>query len=130
VIIDRDGERPRASISRAELGVNLAIAALVLVLLAVSLWSVYETSSRALVLALTGGWGFAAGAAGWYKRSWLWPALFPVAMLAVILLWAAAYGRSSWASAFVTVLGTMFAVAATIGALIGTWLGKRRYESS
>jgi hypothetical protein len=102
----------------------------VLVLLAVSLWTVFETSSGALVLAWTGAWGFAAGAVGWYKRNWLWPGLCPVTMLAVILVWVAVYGHSSWASAFITMLGAMFAVAATIGALIGTWLGKRRYESS
>ena len=46
-----------------------------------------------------------------------------------MLLWVAIHGRSSWASAFITMLDAMFAVAATIGALIGTWLGKGRFES-
>lgn len=129
MITDHRGERSPARISHHELGVNLAIAAIVLVLLALSLWSVFETSSRALVLVWTGAWGFAAGAVGWSKRSWFWPGLFPTTMLAVILLWVAVYGRSSWASAFITMLGAMFAVAATIGSLIGTWLGKRRRGS-
>jgi hypothetical protein len=47
-------------------------------------------------------------------------------MLLLILLWVAVFGRSSWTSAFITVLGAMFAVAATIGAVLGTWLSKRR----
>ncbi len=52
--------------------------------------------------------------------------LWPAAMLLLILLWVAVFGHSSWTSAFITVLGAMFAVAATIGAVLGTWLGKRR----
>jgi hypothetical protein len=47
-------------------------------------------------------------------------------MLLLILLWVAVFGHSSWTSAFITVLGAIFAVAATIGAVLGTWLGKRR----
>jgi hypothetical protein len=47
-------------------------------------------------------------------------------MLILIFLWVALFGHSSWTSAFITVLGAMFAVAATIGAVLGTWLGKRR----
>ena len=129
MITDCGGNRASAWISRHDLGVNLAIAAIVLVLLAASLWTVLETSRAAFVLAWTGAWGFAAGVVGWYKRSWLWPWLCPVTMLAVILLWVAVYGRSSWDSAFITMLGTMFAVAAAIGGLIGTWLGKRPSES-
>lgn len=126
---DRGGDHTPARISRHELGLNLAIAALVLVLLAVSLWTVMEMSSGPLVLAWTGAWAFAAGVVGWVKRSWLWPALCPATMLAVILVWVAVSGRSSWASAFITMLGAMFAVAATMGALTGTWLGKRRRQS-
>ena len=125
MIVDQRGESSRAGVSRRELGVNLAIAASLLGLLAASLWTVFETSSGALVLAWTGLWCFGAGMVGWYKRSWLWPGLCPVTIIAVILLWAAVFGRSSWASAFVTMLGAMFAVAAAIGAVIGTWLGKR-----
>jgi MFS-type transporter involved in bile tolerance (Atg22 family) len=47
-------------------------------------------------------------------------------MLFLVLFWVTIFGRSSWASAVVTVLGMMFAVAAAIGAVLGTWLGKRR----
>jgi hypothetical protein len=47
-------------------------------------------------------------------------------MLLLILLWVAVFRHSSWTSAFITVLGAMFAVAAAIGAVLGTWLGKRR----
>jgi hypothetical protein len=67
-----------------------------------------------------------AGIAGWQARSWFWTGLCPAAMLLLILLWVALFGHSSWTSAFITVLGAMFAVAATIGAVLGTWLGKRR----
>jgi len=90
-----------------------------------SLWTVFETSSGALVLAWTGVWCFGAGVVGWYKRSWLWPGLCPATMIALILLWVTLFGRSSWASTFVTMLGALFAVAAAIGAVIGTWFGKR-----
>jgi VIT1/CCC1 family predicted Fe2+/Mn2+ transporter len=47
-------------------------------------------------------------------------------MLLLILLWVAVFGHSSWTSTFITVLGAMFAVAAAIGAVLGTWFGKRR----
>ena len=50
------------------------------------------------------------------------------AMLLLILLWVAVFGHSSWTSAFITVLGAMFAVAATIGAVLGIWLGKRQHS--
>jgi len=49
-------------------------------------------------------------------------------MLLLILLWVDVFGHSSWTSAFITVLGAMFAVTATIGAVLGTWLGKRRHS--
>ncbi len=130
MITDLRGDRSPARISPHELGVNRTIATILLVLLAVRLWTVFETSSGVLVLVWTGAWAVAAGVVGWYKRSWLWPGLCPATLLVVIRLWVAVYGRTSWASAFITMLGAMFAVAATIGALIGTWLGKRRYESS
>jgi hypothetical protein len=129
VIVGRRGERSRGPVARYQPGVSLTIAALVLPLLAVSLWTVFETSSPALVLAWTGVWAFTSGVVGWFKQSWLWAGLCPVTMLATILVWVAIFGHSYWASAFLTVLGAMFAVAATIGALIGTWLGKRPTES-
>jgi hypothetical protein len=49
-------------------------------------------------------------------------------MLLLILLWVAVFGHSSWTSAFITVLGAMFAVGATIGAVLGIWLGKRQHS--
>ena len=61
-----------------------------------------------------------------HARSWFWTGLCPAAMLRLILLWVAVFGHSSWTSAFITVLGAMLAVAAATGAVLGTWLGKRR----
>ena len=54
MIVDRQDRFSRAPVSRSELGLNLAIAAIGLALLGVSLWTVFETSSGALVLAWTG----------------------------------------------------------------------------
>ncbi len=112
-------------ISRHELGCNVAIAAILGAFLALSLWLIVETSSGALVLAWTAAWCFGAGVVGWSRRSWFWPVLCPAAMLGLILGWVALFTHSSWTSAFITMLGAMFAVAATIGAVIGTWLGRR-----
>jgi hypothetical protein len=119
MIAERDRDRSFPSISRHQLGGNLAIAAILVVAVASSLWTVVETSSGVLILVWTAAWCFGAGVVGWIKRS-------PAAMLALILGWVALFGHSSWTSAFITVLGAMFAVAATIGAVVGTWLGKRR----
>jgi hypothetical protein len=47
-------------------------------------------------------------------------------MLLLILVWVALFGHRSWTSAFVIVLGAMFAVAAAVGAVVGTWLSKHR----
>ena len=114
-----------ASVSRPGLVTGTAIVAILVLGLAASLWVVVKASSTALVLVSTAAWCFCAGVAGWFKRSWLWPGLCPVAMIALILLWVTVFGRVSWTSAFITMLGAMYAVAATIGALVGTWLGKR-----
>jgi hypothetical protein len=46
-------------------------------------------------------------------------------MLLLILVWVAVFGHTSWTSGLITVVGAMFAVAATVGAVVGTWLGKR-----
>lgn len=119
----------RASISRRALVSGTGLAAILVLGLAASLWTVAETSRGALVLAWSAAWCLCAGVAGWHVRSWFWPALCPVAMLLSILVWVALVGHTSWTSALITVLGAMFAVAATIGAVIGTWLGKRRLES-
>ena len=113
----------RALIFRRGLGTGAAIAAMLVIGLAASLWTTLQTSSTALVLAWCAAWSVGAGIAGWHARSWLWPGLCPAAML---LLCVAVFGHSSWISAFITVLGAMFAVAATIGAVLGIWLVKRR----
>ncbi len=81
MIVGRRGERSRAPFARYQPGVSLAIAALVLALLAVSLWTVLETSSGALVLMWCAAWGLGAGIAGWHLRSWSWPGSCPAAML-------------------------------------------------
>jgi hypothetical protein len=116
----------RASISRQALVGGTGIAAILLIFLATSLWMVMETSSSALVLAWTAAWCLDAGVVGWHVRTWFWPGLCPAAMLLLILVWVAVFGHTSWISAFITLLGAMFAVAATIGAVAGTWLGKHR----
>ena len=112
--------------SRRRLGTGLAIAAIVVIGLVASLWTTSETSSSAFVLTWCAAWSIAVGIAGWHARSWFWTGILPAAMLLLILLWVAVFGHSSWTSAFITVLGAMFAVAAAIGAVLGTWLGKRR----
>jgi hypothetical protein len=119
----------RAWISRSGLITGTAIVAILVIGLTISLWTVVETSSGPLMLAWTAAWCFTAGVIGWFQRRWLWPALCPVAMIALILLWVMVFGHSSWTSAFITMLGAMYAVSAAIGALAGTWLGKRRVAS-
>jgi hypothetical protein len=117
-------------ISRRRLATGAAIAVILVVGLVTSLWTTWETSNGALVLTWCAVWILGAGITGWHARSWLWPALCPTAMLLLILLWVAVFGHTSWASGFLTVLTAMFAVAAMIGAVVGTWLGKRRELSS
>jgi len=119
----------QASIARRRLVASTAITAMLVTGLTVSLWTVVETSSGPLMLAWTAAWCFSAGVVGWSKRSWFWPGLCPAAMIALVLLWVTLFGHTSWTSAFITMLGTTYAVAATIGAVVGTWLGKRRMLS-
>ena len=116
----------RALLFRQGLEIGAAIAAILVIGLTASLWTTLQTSSGALVLTWCAAWSVGAGIAGWHARSWFWTGLCPAAMLLLILLWVAVFGRSSWTSAFITVLGAMIATAATIGAVLGTWLGKRR----
>jgi uncharacterized BrkB/YihY/UPF0761 family membrane protein len=115
----------RASISRRGLVPGAAIVAIVVIGLATSLWMVVKTSSSALVLAWTAIWCFYVGVVGWHARSWSWVVLCPAAMLLLILVWVAVLRHTSWTSGFITVVGAMFAVAATVGAVVGAWLGKR-----
>jgi hypothetical protein len=114
-----------AWISRRRLVTGAAIAVILVSGLVTSLWTTWATSNGALVLTWCAVWSLGAGIAGWHARSWLWPGLCPTAILLLILLWVALFGHTSWTSAFIFVLGAMFSVAATIGAVLGTWLGKR-----
>ncbi len=116
----------RVSMSRRRLSTGVAIAAIVVIGLAASLWTTLQTSSAVLMLTWCTAWGLGAGIAGWHARSWFWTGILPAALLFLVLLWVAVFGHTSWTSALITVLGAMFAVAATIGAVLGTWLGKRR----
>jgi hypothetical protein len=120
----------RAWITSRRLVTGAAIAVILVIGLSVSLWTILVTSSGALVLTWCVDWSLAAGIAGWHLRTWVWPGLCPIAMLFLVLFWVTVFGRSSWTSAIVTVLGMMFAVAAAIGAVLGTWLGKRRRSPS
>jgi hypothetical protein len=47
-------------------------------------------------------------------------------MLVLVMVWELVYGAESWASLYVMLLGVVFAVAASLGALLGTWRGKHR----
>src|SRR5215204_7292972 len=116
----------RAWITSRRLLIGAAIAVILAIGLSVSLWTILVTSSGALMLTWCVAWSLGAGISGWHLRTWFWPGLCPATMLVLVLLWASILGRSSWTSAVVTVLGAMFAVAAAIGAVLGTWLGKRR----
>ena len=124
MIADRRHPR-RAWIIGPRLLTGVTITVVLAIGLSVSLWTVLVTSSGALVLTWCVIWSLGAGIAGWHMRTWFWPGLCPAAMLFLVLFWATVFGRSSWASAVVTVLGMMFAVAAALGTVLGTWLGKR-----
>ena len=113
-------------LSRRRLATGVAIAAIVIVGLAASLGTTLRTSSAVLLLAWCAAWIIGAGMAGWHARSWLWTGILPAAMLVLILLRVALFGHAAWTSALSTVLGTMYAVAASIGAVLGTWFGQRR----
>ncbi len=125
MIADRHYAVP-AWISRRRLTTGAAIAVILVIGLVTSLWTTWATSNGALVLTWCAVWSLGAGIAGWHTRSWFWTGILPAAMLLLILLWVAVFGHSSWTSAFITALGAMFAVAAAIGAVLGTWFGKRR----
>lgn len=94
--------------------------------LGVGILTVLRTQSGPLMLVWIGLWSLGAGIAGSRLRDWLWPALCPAVMLVVVMAWEVAFGRTSWASLYVFMLGVIFAVAAAIGAVVGTWFGKRR----
>lgn len=116
----------RVLIVRRVVITGTVIAATLVIGLTISVCTVVATSSGPLMLTWTAAWCFGAGVGGWSKRSWLWSGLCPPAMIALVLLWVTVFAHTSWTSAFITMLGAVYAVAATIGAVVGTWLGKRR----
>lgn len=82
-------------------------------------------ANGAVVLAWVAGWGLAAAVIGARRRSWRWVLICPLTMLALVLLWSLVYGSTYWGSTYVFELGIVFAIAASAGALLGTWWGKR-----
>jgi len=125
VIADRL-EPVRVWISRRGLSTGVAIAALLVIGLTASLWTTLQTSSGALVPAWCAAWSVGVGIAGWHLRTWFWSGLCTAAMLRLVLLWVTLFAHTSWTSAVIKVLGARLAVVAVIGAVLGTWLGKRR----
>ena len=103
----------------------VTVAGVALLLAAGMATTLSRPAQGSLVVAWMAGWAVAAGVLGWQRRSWRWPALCPFLILALVLLWELSFGRSSWASTFVLWLGILFTLAATAGALAGTWLGRR-----
>jgi hypothetical protein len=114
---------PRIVAHRLTIAVHLLV---LLAALAVSIGTMFMFQSGPLMLGWCMVWGVGAALVGYRLRSWPWPFLCPAAMLMAVMLWEFAYGRSSWASTYVFMLGVNYAAAATIGALVGSWLGKRR----
>jgi len=124
-----DAHRTATSLRPLILGKWRALVLLALALavsLVLSIGTVLETKSGPLMLAWVALWALGAGSLGTRLRTWLWPALCPVAML--VLVWT--YGPAAWASMYVFMLGVIFTIAASIGALIGSALGKRRRPAS
>jgi hypothetical protein len=114
---------PRIVAHRLTIAVHLLV---LLAALAVSIGTMFMFQSGPLMLGWCVVWAVGAAISGYRFRSWIWPIFCPVAMLLAIMMWEVVYGRNSWASTYVLMLGVAYAVAATIGALVGTWLGKRR----
>jgi hypothetical protein len=105
--------------------ISLVVVSLALSLVA-SIGMVMQTASGPLMLAWFAIWAGGAGYAGYRFGTWFWPPLCAIVMLAMVMLWEVVYGRTSWASLYVFMLAVTYAVAASAGALLGTWLGKRR----
>jgi hypothetical protein len=114
---------PRIVAHRLAIAVHLLI---LLAALAASIGTMLMFQGGPLMLGWCMVWGVGAALVGYRFRSWLWPFLCPMAMLVAIMIWEIVYGRTSWASTYVFMLGVTYALAATIGALVGSWLGKRR----
>jgi hypothetical protein len=101
-----------------------------MVSLAVSIGAMFRYPSGPLMVAWGAIWSVGAGVAGYRLRSWFWPALCPLAMVAIVMAWEVVYGRTSWASTYVFMLGVTYTVPALLGAVVGTGLGRRRAGQS
>lgn len=122
---DGDGAEERASAISSRGGFAIAATALALAaFLAISVGSVLRQQSGPLMLVWIAVWCVAAGVVGHRLRRWLWVPVCPLLMIAIVMLWEIVYGRTSWASTYVFMLGVAYAVAATVGALSGVALGK------
>jgi hypothetical protein len=120
---DRDRRRPSGTISAQ----GIVTTGLVGLLLAVSIGTTMRSvGDGSLVLVWVAVWSITSAAVGWYQRSWRWVAICPLTMVALILLWGFIFGPTYWGSTYVLMLGTTFAVPTSLGALVGTWLGRRR----
>jgi hypothetical protein len=105
----------------------ISLSVLALALLA-SIGAMFLFVNGPLMFILAALWALGAGAAGRRWRSWRWPILCPLAMVALVMLWQVSFGRTSWASTFVFMIGAVYAVAAACGAIVGTWLGKQGHH--
>jgi hypothetical protein len=106
-------------------GIDLALAVLAPAL-ALAIGSMLWTASGPLILVWSICWAIGAGVIGWQRRSWWWPHLCPLTMLALVMAWEVVYGRESWASTYIFWMGAAFTVAAAAGAVVGTLLAKWR----
>lgn len=94
--------------------------------LAISIGAIFATMSGPLMIAFCALWALAAGISGARVHSWWWVMGFPAAMMGLVLLWDLAFGRESWWSLYVFMLGVVYAVAAMVGAMAGVWRGRQR----
>ena len=109
---------------------EISTAAAIAALLALSLGTTLAIPpSGVVVVGWAVSWGIVAALVGWRRRSWRWVVVCPLTMLGLVLLWSLVYGSTYWGSLFVFELGIVFAITAGIGALLGTWWGKRAANS-
>ncbi len=125
---ERRDANARQLLARPDITAAITLAVLALALLA-SIGATFLFVSGPLMFILAALWTLGAGAAGRRWRTWRWPILCPLAMVALVMLWEVVFGQTSWASTFVFMIGTVYAIAAAFGAIAGTWLGKRGHHA-